>query len=456
MSSNNHTQVTTLQPTILVIIGISGDLAQRKLLPAIEQIARVGALKDTFRMIGTTRRTDLTVEKLLAKNPDFQYLRQHSELFQMDPTSLKDYQRLATHLKAVEKKFGTSAQRLFYLSVPPQVSQPIIELLGKSGLAKTGTTKLLLEKPFGVDLASAQELIEDIDRYFQPEQVYRIDHYLAKETAQNIVVFRENNSLFKKTWNQHFIESIEIIASEEIDIQGRAAFYEQTGALRDLVQSHLLQLTALTLMKPPLATELHEVPGRRLAALKALRLAPDQPVSEVAKRGQYRGYGEEVGNPGSRVETFVSLRLESTDPQWQGVPITLITGKALKEKCTEIRILYKRDEGYEANELILRLQPNEGVELFMWAKRPGYQHTVSPHSLRFSFKEHYALFPEAYEQVLFSGFNSDHSLFATSEEVLETWRILDPVQKAWGLSSDDLILYDKGSDLREVTAEVAG
>jgi glucose-6-phosphate 1-dehydrogenase len=447
--------VTTLQPTILVIIGISGDLAQRKLLPAIEQIARAESLPEQFQMVGITRRDDVTIDSLLKLEADFSYLRQHSELFKMDPTIESEYARLATHLKKIEKKFGRPAQRLFYLSVPPQVSQPIIELLGKSGLAKTGQTKLLLEKPFGVDLASAQELIEDIDHYFEPEQVYRIDHYLAKETAQNIVVFRENNSLFKRTWNQHFIESIEIIASEEIDIQGRAAFYEQTGALRDLVQSHLLQLAALTLMKPPLAGKMSEVPARRLAALQSLRLPLNQPIETIAKRGQYRGYGAAVGNEGSTVETFVSLQLESTDPQWEGVPITLTTGKALKEKFTEIRILYKRDEGYEANELILRLQPNEGVELFMWAKRPGYEHTVSPHALRFAFKEHYTLLPEAYEQVLFSGLKSDHSLFATSEEVLETWRILDPVQKAWGLDSADLILYDQGSDVREVTSVVS-
>lgn len=447
--------MTRIKPTILVIVGISGDLAQRKLLPAIEQMSRAGVLGNQFTMVGITRRPEMTIENLLQSETDFAYLRYHGELFHMDPTVAADYKKLAAHLKKIEQGLGEPAQRLFYLSVPPQVSQPIIELLGTSGLAKTGQTKLLLEKPFGVDLASAQELVADINHYFEPEQVYRIDHYLAKETAQNIVVFRENNSLFKRTWNQHFIQSIEIVASEEIDIQGRKAFYEQTGALRDLVQSHLLQLAALTLMKPPRADQLSELPARRLEALKTLRLPVGKPVETIATRGQYRGYGQEVGNEGSTVETFVSLQLESTDPQWEGVPITLTTGKALKEKFTEIRILYKRDEGYEANELVLRLQPNEGVELFMWAKRPGYEHSVSPHSLRFAFKEHYQLFPEAYEQVLFSGFNSDHSLFATSEEVLETWRILDPVQKAWSLKSDDLIQYDKGSDVREVLALVA-
>ncbi len=442
-----------LPPTILVIVGITGDLAKRKLLPAIEQIAKTGALTDTFRLVGITRQKNTSLDELLQSTPSLEYLTKHSELVSMDVTNLNDYDLLSTRLAEIETELGQPAQRLFYLSVPPTVAQPIIERLGKSGLAAHPKTKLLLEKPFGVDLISAQELVQDIDTHFEPNQVYRIDHYLAKETAQNIVVFREQNSLFKRTWNTQHIEQIEIIASEQIDIQGRSAFYEQTGALRDLVQSHLLQLAALTLMNPPKADRLQDIPSRRLEALQHLRLPEKKTVESVVQRGQYRGYAEQVGNPGSTVETFVSLELESTDPRWKGVPIRLTTGKALKEKFTEIRILYRKEEGYEGNELVLRLQPNEGIELFMWAKRPGYQHTVSPHALQFSFKDHYALFPEAYEQVLFSGLGSDHTLFTTSQEVLETWRILDPIQKFWSRETSDLMLYEQGSDVREVVAE---
>lgn len=439
-----------LPPTILVIVGITGDLAKRKLLPAIEQIAKTGALSDQFRLVGITRQPNVTAEDFTAKIPELKYLIDHSEIMTLDVTDLKAYDTLKHRLTQIEQEFNTKAQRLFYLSVPPTVAQPIIDRLGTSGLAKHPNTKILLEKPFGVDLSSAQELVQDIDKYFSPDQVYRIDHYLAKETAQNIVVFREQNSLFKQTWNNRHIERIEIIASEQIDIQGRSAFYEQTGALRDLVQSHLLQLAALVLMHPPKADKLQDIPQRRLEALQMLRLPVNQPIESVVQRGQYRGYAESVNNPGSTVETFVSLQLESTDPLWVGVPIRLTTGKALREKFTEIRILYKREEGYESNELVLHLQPNESIELYMWAKRPGYQHIVSPHSLQFSFKDHYALFPEAYEQVLFSGLGSDHTLFTSSEEVLETWRILDPIQKYWSTHSDDLIVYRPGSDVREV------
>src|ERR1035437_2486585 len=210
-------------PTILIIFGITGDLSRRYLLPAIEAIAKAKKLPEKFEIVGITRQ----------KNFKF---------FQMDIGDEKDYKKLDSHLRKIEKTFGTPTQRLFYLSVPPGVSKSIIELLGKSGLAKIKNTNLLLEKPFGVDLKNATDLARHVDKYFSPTQVYRIDHYLAKETAQNIIVFREGNSLFKKTWNKDFIESIEIIASEKIGIEGRANFYEQTGALRDFVQSHLLQL----------------------------------------------------------------------------------------------------------------------------------------------------------------------------------------------------------------------
>ncbi len=438
----------TIAPTILIIIGITGDLSRRKLLPALEQIAKTGAFTDHFRLVGITRQEGASL-------PDegLTFLAEHTELLTLNLTDLDEYQKLHERLLAIEEEFGTPAQRLFYLSIPPTVAQPIIERLGQSGLAHMPQTKLLLEKPFGVDLISAQELVQDIDRYFSPEQVYRIDHYLAKETAQNIVVFREQNSLFKQAWNNKHIEKIEIIASESIDIQGRTAFYEQTGALRDLVQSHLLQLAALTLMESPRANALHEIPQRRLQALRALSIPDNLPIPQMVKRGQYAGYAQSVNNPGSLVETFVSLTLESSDPRWKGVPITLTTGKALREKSTQIRILFKKEEGYEANELILHLQPNEGIEMHIWAKRPGYQHTVSPHSLQFAFKDHYALFPEAYEQVLFSGLGSDHTLFTSSEEVLETWRILDPVQNFWSMNSDDLIIYEPGSDVREIIPE---
>jgi len=438
------------QATIIVIVGISGDLSRRKLLPAISKIAEAGEIPDKYKIVGVTRKINSSISELLSKTENPDSIADNLELFEMDLTEPRDYLKLADHLLEIEKEFNEPAQRLFYLSVPPQISRPIIEQLGVSGLSLIRDTKLLLEKPFGVDLASAKELTENINKYFTSEQVYRIDHYLAKETAQNIIVFRQDNSLFKRTWNKDFIERIEIIAQENIGVEGRAIFYEQTGALRDLVQSHLLQLAALVLMDIPSDRQLADIPARRFEALKYLRLPTDEPIDNNVVRGQYESYQKEVNNIGSTVETFVSLTLKSDNPKWQGVPIILTTGKALDDKFTGIKILYKKDESYEANELVLRLQPNEGVELFLWAKKPGYDYQVSQHSLKFNFQEYYKNFPEAYEQVLFNAINSDHSLFASSDEVLETWKIIDVIQKSWEMSADDLIIYPVGSSIENI------
>ncbi len=443
------------QATILIIIGVTGDLSVRKLLPAISQMAAAGALPDHFRILGITRRPDIKVDSLFTKTKKTAYLREHIQLFAMDLTADEDYEKLKAELSKIEDELGQPAQRLFYLAVPPQVSRPIIERLGVSGLAALGQAKLLLEKPFGVDLGSAAELVQYIGQYFQADQIYRIDHYLARETAQNIIIFRKNNALFKKTWNRDFISRLEIVATEEIGIEGRAVFYEQTGALRDLVQSHLLQLAALALMDISSDDKTEEIPIRRLAALRQLHFPEGAPATDYARRGQYEGYQAEVKNIGSAVETFVSLSLESDDPKWRGVPITLTTGKALDRKFTGIIISYRQEKEDEANQLTLHLQPDEGVELCLFAKRPGYDHAVSRHPLKFAFQEYYANLPDAYEQVLFNAFNSDHSLFTTSDEVLETWRILDAVQRAWEMDSEDLIIYKPGSTKEEILAAAA-
>jgi len=270
---------------------------------------------------------------------------------------------------------------------------------------------------------------------------------MAKETVQNIIVFRDGNSLFKKTWNKDFIEKIEIIVSEELGIEGRVNFYEQAGALRDMIQSHLLQLMALVLMELPQDDKLDEVPSLRLEALKHLSILD---INKDAVRGQYEGYTKEVGNSESKVETFVSINLRSDDEKWAGVPLTLTTGKALDTKFTEIRISYKKEKDHESNELFLQLQPKEEIQFNMWAKRPGYEHRVSPHNLSFKYKEYYGVLPEAYEQVLFNAINSDHSLFTTGGEVLEAWRVLDKLQKLWEKNKDGLIIYKKGSTIEEV------
>lgn len=435
-----------MTPTILVIVGISGDLSKRKLLPAIRQIARAGALPEHFRIVGVTRQ-NLHKDAVLPAG-DKKFLRSVVSIRQMDLTDPKAYKGLYDDLKTVEKEFGVPAQKLFYLSVPPQASQQVIRLLGEAGFGELGGTKLLLEKPFGSDTASAENLIEHIKEHFSENQVYRIDHFLAKEMAQNIVVFRAGNSLFKRTWNKDFIESIDIIASESIDIEGRASFYEQTGALRDLVQSHLLQLAALTLMRLPEWGDWEKIPERRLEALKAIEQPQD--IEKQVLRGQYVGYREAVNNPKSSVETFVNLTLRSKDPRWEGVPITLTTGKALAYKTTEIRIRYRQEDAAEANELILRIQPNEGMSIQLWAKRPGYERELQQVQHDFSYRYHFKGLAEAYERIFIDAMRGDRALFATSEEVLASWRILEPIQHHWDMTDKDLVLYKPGSTLEEL------
>lgn len=421
------------KPVILVIIGITGDLAKRKLLPAIEAIAKSAVLPEQFRIIGTSRHTGIAADAIASTKDSF--VREHLEIVTLDTEQKDAYEALKAHLASMETEFGAPAQRLFYVSVPPAAARGIIELLGTSGLAEVPHTKLLLEKPFGTDLASATELVAHIEKSFANDQVYRIDHYLAKHMVQNLVVFRSMNSLFRRTWNNQFIERIEIIAHEAIGIEGRARFYEQTGALRDLVQSHLLQLAALTLM----SVHGGSIPERRHKALSALS------VRGTARRGQYAGYRAEVGNEASTVETFAALTLESSDPQFAGVPITLVTGKCLPEKRTEVRIFYTKEHAEEADELILRVQPNEGVTMKLWAKRPGYENTCEERSLEFTYSDHYATVPDAYEQVLVDVISGDHDLFVSSEEVLESWRIIEPVLEEWRKGGEGLVRYQSGT-----------
>lgn len=434
--------MTSKQPTILVIVGISGDLAQRKLLPALREIAQADVLPDEFRIVGISRR-DLKLKDVVPTGDDF--WEHHVELHQMDLDDPAAYHQLATQLEGIDRSLGGKAQRLFYLSIPPEVTQTVIEHLGEAGLADVPDTKLLLEKPFGTNLASAQELVDHLAQYFKEDQIYRIDHYLAKEMAQNLVVFRSANPFFAKTWNKEFIASIEVIASEKLGIEGRKVFYEQTGALRDVVQSHLLQLLALTLMELPVLDDWQSIPELRRQALEAI-----EPTNQ-AVRGQYEGYRQEVENADSPVETFVSMNLVSKDPRWQGVPIKVVTGKALDARYTEIRLSFRGDGKTEANLLTLRVQPDESVQICLWVKKPGYERQLQQIPLSFTYKHHFGdKLPDAYERVFVDAMRSDHSLFTTSEEVLASWRILAPLQEAWAKSADDLVIYKKASNPRDV------
>ncbi len=436
----------TGQPTILIIIGVTGDLSRRKLLPAVEKLAAAGVLPEATKVIGVSRRA-IDVGSLVSGGS---FLNTNFIPHAMDLTSPSDYQQLKALLQKLSIDLGGKAQRIFYLSVPPSVTSGIIRLLGQSGIAGEPHTKLLLEKPFGTDLLSAQELVEETHMHFDEQQLYRIDHYLAKEMTQNLLVFRSGNSLFKRTWNGRHVDRIEILVSEKIGIEGRAGFYESTGALRDVIQSHALQLAALTLMELPKAENWGEVPGLRLRALRQLRPVPASEVAARVVRGQYDGYRLEAQNPGSVVETFVSLKLFSADPTWEGVPIILTAGKALSKQTTEIRLHYSRQDAGESNRLTIRIQPNEGVEIDVWTKRPGFDRGIQKIPLRFSYAEHFTSLPDAYERVLLDAIRTDRSLFALSDEVLASWRLLAHVQDSWNRDDAGIVTYRTGTEPEKI------
>lgn len=423
--------------TKLLIFGITGDLSRRKLLPALEEITATGDFDD-LSIIGVSRR-EVDIPELLHSSTGSDTLAARTSIFSMDLAKLDDYHRLKEYVALKEDE-----QLVVYLSVPPLAATQIVDFMGEVGL-NTANVKILFEKPFGVDYESAKDVIARTARYYPEDQLYRIDHYLAKEMAQNIVAFRGGNALFSHVWNNNFVESIEIVASETIGIEGRGQFYEQTGALRDIVQGHLLQLLALTLMDIPHNFDWNELPELRQKALAQIVAAdPAQ-----ALRAQYTGYQEEAENIGSTTETFVSVQLRSTQPRWVDVPITLTAGKALDKKTTEVRIHLKKLHEAQSNCIIFRIQPNEGIDIELFTKKPGYERQFETRTLGFAFPEDTRL-PDAYEQVLVDAIHGRKNLFTTSEEVLASWQIIAPLQHAWDMDNTPLLQYSQGAAIGEI------
>lgn len=386
--------------TQLVIFGITGDLAGRKLLPALDTIIETGNYDD-LSIIGISRR-EVDKANLLK---DYPALNDRTTIFTMDLASVDAYLDLKKHLEANE-----ADSVLFYLSVPPGAATGIVDFIGQAGLTSP-KYRILFEKPFGYDLASAEDFIARTWRYFDESQLYRIDHYMAKEIAAEVLQLRRNAENYHHHWSNESVKSVTIIASEKIGIEGRGQFYEQTGALRDLIQGHLLQLLSIVLISKPGRLSL---PEERLASLQ--HIMPVDPAKTV--RGQYKGYQDEAENPGSMVETFVSLELESDDPRWQGVPLRLITGKALDKKVTSIQIEYTdgRIDTFE-----------EGKVLPVGAKQL-----------------------DAYERVLLEAIAGNEDIFTTSEEVLRSWEIVAPVQEMWNMSDKTPLLYEPGMSLEKI------
>jgi glucose-6-phosphate 1-dehydrogenase len=423
--------------TKLVIFGITGDLSRRKLLPALAQIISTGDFDD-LSVVGVSRH-ELSIQQLFRPSVgDALPLSRVSEL-SMDLGDLDDYVRLKELLCLKDDE-----QAIMYLSVPPIASGQIVELLGQSGL-NTPNIKIMLEKPFGTNLESARRMVNHVAQHYDESQIYRIDHYLAKEMSQNIVAFRGRNALFDHVWDNKSIEKIEIVAQEVMGIEGRIGFYEQTGALRDVLQGHLMQLLALVLMDVPQDFDWNDIPALRLEALHQIEVAdPNKAI-----RGQYETYRTEVGSLDTMTETFVSVELNSVNSKWQGVPLVLTAGKALDSKATEVRVNFRKSHEAQTNCLVFKIQPSEGVEIKLFTKKPGYDRQFEEKKLSFEYPSD-AMLPEAYEQVIVDAIASQKSLFASSDEVLRSWEILRPIQKQWSEKSDDLRQYKAGSSAEDV------
>jgi glucose-6-phosphate 1-dehydrogenase len=463
------------EPCAMVIFGASGDLTKRKLFPALYSLAVRRLLPEKFGVVGVARSEE--------SDDDFRArMKAAVQEFGRDPFREDVWEELAAGMRYVatdfaddggedrvvemltelDKERGTAGNRVYYCAVPPSAFEPIVEAIGKRRSAE-GWTRLIVEKPFGHDLASAQELNALLERHFEESEIYRIDHYLGKETVQNMLALRFANGIFEPIWNRQFIDHVQITVAESIGIEGRAAYYEQAGAIRDIFQNHLLQLVALTAMEPPIDFTSDSVRNEKVKVLKSMHT----PGPKNVVRGQYgRGYveGEEVPgyreepgvDPNSMTETFVAAKLYVDNWRWADTPFYVRAGKRLARRETTIAIQFKRAphppfeelaaEGLRPNVLLIHIQPDEGVSLAIGAKVPGQGMQIRTVHMDFLYGGAFrADMPEAYERLLLDCMRGDSTLFTRADEVTEQWQLVDTIVAAWRRDKPSFPNYPAGT-----------
>jgi glucose-6-phosphate 1-dehydrogenase len=469
-------------PTTLVIFGATGDLAHRKLLPALYNLAHEGALPERFNLVGVARREMAdeefrasardSITKFSRREPDPTVLdgllgRMHYVGFSFDDQ--EGYGRLSQAIDRLDEEGGGKLNRAYYLSTAPEYFAIIVKALREADLNydEDVDVRCIIEKPFGVDLESARELQQVVEHVFREQQVYRIDHYLGKETVQNVMAFRFANFMFEPVWNRNYIDHIQITAAEDIGIGSRAGYYDQAGALRDLVQNHMLQLLTLVCMEPPATFEADKVRDEKVKVLQAITPPTPDEVRRDTVRAQFtagmeggeevEGYLDAEGVPqDSKTETYAALRLEVHNWRWAGVPIFLRTGKRLTRKVTEIAVQLKPvphlafqshgSVGVQPNQLVLTMQPNEGVSLSLGAKIPGSRMRIRPVNMEFLYGTSFmSQSPEAYERLIMDAMRGDATLFTRVDEVEAQWKIIDPILEAWSKIPGPLPQYPAGS-----------
>jgi len=471
----------------LVIFGASGDLARRKLVPALWSMFQGRVLPEPFAVIGVARR-EMTNEQFRSymREAITQFARvqppsqrvwdrfaQALFYYAGDPADPALYPGLTDYLRQVESERGTGGNRLFYCATPPSLYPPLVQRLGQAGLDRPpegsgGWVRIIIEKPFGRDIASARALNQTVASVFAEEQVYRIDHYLGKETVQNVLVFRWANGIFEPLWNRNHVDHVQITVGETIGVEGRGSYYEEAGALRDMIQNHILQLLCLVAMEPPVTFDADPVRDEKAKVMRAIRPIAPAEVEQVAVRGQYGpgfvdgrrvlGYREEKGVSASSItETYAALRLEVDNWRWAGVPFFLRTGKRLARRASEIAVQFKPtphlvfhrnpDIQAEPNLLVLRIQPDEGMSLSFGAKLPGPELRIKSVEMDFDYGRAFGGEPpEAYERLLLDAMKGDPTLYARGDWVDMAWELLGPVLSAWTAGDPGKIpLYEAGT-----------
>ncbi|MFJ3693426.1 glucose-6-phosphate dehydrogenase [Streptomyces sp. NPDC090052] len=454
-------------PSGLVIFGVTGDLSRKKLMPAVYDLANRGLLPPGFSLIGFARRDweDEDFAQVVhdsvkehARTPFreevWQQLIQGMRFVQGDFDDDAAFATLKSTIEELDKQQGTGGNFAFYLSVPPKFFPKVVQQLKKHGLAdqRNGSwRRAVIEKPFGHDLKSAQELNKVVHEVFPPNEVFRIDHYLGKETVQNILALRFANTLFEPIWNRSYVDHVQITMAEDIGIGGRAGYYDGIGAARDVIQNHLLQLLALTAMEEPASFDAHALVAEKTKVLGAVRLPKD--LGKETVRGQYAagwqggeqavGYLQEDGiDPKSTTDTYAAVRLEIDNRRWAGVPFYLRTGKRLGRRVTEIAVVFQRaphspfdhtaTEELGQNAIVIRVQPDEGITMRFGSKVPGTSMEIRDVSMDFAYGESFTeSSPEAYERLILDVLLGDSNLFPRLEEVEQSWRILDPIEQYW-------------------------
>lgn len=457
-------------PTVVVIFGASGDLTARKLIPAVFNLGYDNLLPADFFLVGFGRKPIPDEEfRQLATGAVKEFSRRelnadvwariaaHTSYVAGGYDEREAFDRLAKHIAAIETKIGREVQTLFYISTPPSVFAPILLNLGASGLAarylgRRHHSKVIIEKPFGRDLVSARALNTTIRSVFEEHQVYRIDHYLGKETVQDLLVQRFANAIFEPLWNRNFIESVQITVAEEVGVGTRGGYYEQSGALRDMIQNHTMQLVALTAMEPPVSLDPEAVRDEKVKVLKAIQPLKLGASGDVC-RAQYatgmmggkmaKGYLEESGiNPQSGTETYAAMRLAINNWRWQGVPFYIRSGKRMARRVSEIAIQFKRPPGtlfaesdkfnLAANTLAFQIQPDEGLSLVLNGKVPGLETRMQPVKMNFRYSTTFGSnTPEAYERLVLDAMIGDGTLFIRGDEAETSWALYTPVVEAW-------------------------